>query len=472
MPDKKLDLSRPTGTRDFLPREMRKFKAVERVVRDALESFGFEEIQTPTFEFLDLFLIRSGEKFRDDVFTFTQPKNAEADEFPEDSRVFVLRPEFTAPVCRFYIQQDISQEPKPVKIYYVGPCFRYDKPAPGRYREFFQVGVEMFGMNSAACDASTIIVASKIVQRLGIKDYIVRINDLGILRGLLKDYGIEDDGQDKIISIMDKASGDMIKAGLGLIDTTPDTIVSVYIDDLNGLHLDTSLVSILKEMLFLKGRFEAVRDKAGMLFKEGTQAIAALNTSHLGKVQPLLDAAGIDSVVVDLSVARGLDYYTGIVFEIDSPSLGKQKQVCGGGRYDRLIEEFGGEPTPGTGFAFGLDRLVLASEANGGVACSNPEKGFSRADVFIYAFNDALLPEAIKIQDKLIQVGLKVELNVSDWKVGRALQFASKLGFKFAIMIGEKEFKEGKVVLKDMASERQDILPVGDAIERVSRGCT
>jgi histidyl-tRNA synthetase len=463
---KKVDLSRPTGTRDFLPVDMRKHRHVEKIVRRLLESLGFEEIMTPMFEFFDLFLVRSGEKFREDVFTFTAPRYQAGGEnkeiSPEDARTFVLRPEFTAPVCRFYIQSDLNTMPKPLKIFYVGPVFRYDKPAPGRFREFFQFGVEMFGIQGAIADAEVMCVAASIIKKLGIKDHVLRMNDLNILRELLLDNAVNEAIQDKIIGMMDKANGDTIKCQLGLLeDETPEAIEDRFIDDLHDLGLAEGLITILHQFLHLNGKYTDILPKAKALLEGNDRALQALESSNLLEVEKLLDAAGIESRVVDLSLARGLDYYTGLVFEIDSPSLGKQKQICGGGRYDRLVHEFGGDDTPATGFAFGLDRLVLAAEAYGALA---QDSDTSRADVYLYAFTPSLVAETFKIQQQLVDEGIHVELNVTDWNVKRALQFASKLGFHFAIMLGEKEQEQGMIVIKDLKTKEQQVIPLEQAI--------
>ncbi|HME56249.1 MAG TPA: histidine--tRNA ligase [Candidatus Lokiarchaeia archaeon] len=470
---KKIDLSRPTGTRDFLPDDMRKHRHVEKIVRKLLESLGFEEIMTPMFEFFDLFLVRSGEKFREDVFTFTAPKyqagGENKDISPEDARTFVLRPEFTAPVCRFYIQSDLNTMPKPLKIFYVGPVFRYDKPAPGRYREFFQFGVEMFGIQGAIADAEVMCVAASIIKKLGIKDYVLRVNDLNILRELLLDNDVNEEIQDKIIGMMDKANGDMIKFRLGLLDDeTPESIENRFVDDLHDLDLVEGLITILHQFLYLNGNYTDILPKAKELLEGNKRAVQALESSNLLEVEPLLEAAGITSRVIDLSLARGLDYYTGLVFEIDSPSLGKQKQICGGGRYDHLIHEFGGDETPATGFAFGLDRLVLAAEANGALV---QDTGMARADVYLYAFTPELVVETFKVQERLVDEGFHVELNVTEWGVKRALQFASKLGFHFAMLLG-KEFRDGNIVLKDLKTEQQQILTLDEAIDAMKQALT
>jgi len=469
--EKKLDLSRPTGTRDFLPTDLRKHRKVERIVRESLEMFGFEEIMTPTFEFFDLFLVKSGEKFREESFTFKAPRaqqeSADKELTSDDTRTFVLRPEFTAPVCRFYIQSDLNSVPKPLKIYYVGPVFRYDKPAPGRYREFFQFGVEVFGIPGAIADAEIMYVATSIVQKLGIKDYILRMNDLNILRELLQEKAVKEEIQDKVIGLMDKANGDTIKFNMGLLDdTTQEAIDAGFTDALNGLGLEESLVSTLKQFLNLNGSFKSdVLFRARQVLAAYPKALQALESSTLLRAEQLLDAGGIKSRVVDLSLARGLDYYTGLVFEIDSPSLGKQKQICGGGRYDRLIRDFGGDDTPATGFAFGLDRLVLAAENNDALKM----EAMSRADVFLFAFTPDLVPEAFKLQAKLIENGIKVEFSITDWNVKRALQCASKLAFPFAILLGEKEWKDGKVALKNLISTKQEVVTLDQAIAIMKR---
>ncbi|NMC03967.1 MAG: histidine--tRNA ligase [Candidatus Lokiarchaeota archaeon] len=468
MSDKKLDLSRPTGTRDFLPADLRKHRKIERIVRESLEAFGFEEIMTPTFEFFDLFLVKSGEKFREETFTFKAPRagldGGDAGASADDARTFILRPEFTAPVCRFYIQSGLNIVPKPLKIFYVGPVFRYDKPAPGRFREFFQFGVEVFGIPGAIADAEIMYVATSIVKKLGIKDHVLRMNDLNILRELLGENDVAEDVQDKIIALMDKANGDKIKHGLGLLEeTSPAEIELAFTGGLKDIGISPALVETLLKFLYLNGPFkEDVLPRAREVLARYTKALHALESSNLLRAEQLLDAGGITSRMVDLSLARGLDYYTGLVFEIDSPCLGKQKQICGGGRYDRLIRDFGGDDTPATGFAFGLDRLVLAAEMNGSLAS---ESTIPRADVFLYAFKPELVPEAFKLQGILVENGIKVELSITDWNVKRALQCASKLDFPFALMLGEKEWKAGKnVVLKNLKTEQQEVVTLDRAI--------
>ncbi|MHC1591683.1 MAG: histidine--tRNA ligase [Candidatus Helarchaeales archaeon] len=470
---KKLDLNRPAGFRDFLPGELRMLRTVESIVRRSIESYGYEEIQTPIVEFLDLFLIRSGEKFKQDTFTFKTPKYNKAtiesydageagDVDASDAKTLVLRPEFTAGVCRFYIQNKISRSPKPVKIYYIGPCFRYDKPAPGRYRQFVQIGVEMFGADGAMADAEIIVVAMNTVKKIGIPDLVLRINDLNILRGLLVDFGISGEVQDKVIASMDKANGDLIKLELGFIDGIKEEIIEIFIKELDQMGLSHEAISLLEQMLYMNGSFKDIKPRVETLFEGKVNARAAIESSNLLVIEAILEGMGISSFVVDLSLARGLDYYTGIVFEIDSPSLGKQKQICGGGRYNRLIEEFGGESTPATGFAFGLDRLALAAGITGAL---NDKVDKSRSQVFIFAFSTDLAKELFKVQDALISKGIPAEVNVMKAKLRRALAFASKMGFQFAIIIGKREIDQGTITLKNLKTEIQQVITLEEAID-------
>ncbi|MHA1698923.1 MAG: histidine--tRNA ligase [Promethearchaeota archaeon] len=471
MPTKKLDLTRPTGTRDFLPDEMRTFRYFESVVRETIESHGFEEVQTPTFEFFDLFLIRSGEKFREDSFTFKAPKfevldgkdasNGEG----ETEKVFVLRPEFTAPICRFYITSEISRYPKPVRMYYMGPVYRYDKPAPGRYREFFQAGVEIFGSGSAISDAEIILLAMRVVKKLGIHDAFLRISDLNIIRCLLADFGVTDDIQNKIIALVDKASGDIIKGGDILTEFSREEIITEFVNSCDEIGVSQDLADVLMGLInLMKGDFESVKSAALPMLGSYERAANALETTTLPVIEKILKMNDIESFCIDFSLARGLDYYTGMIFEIESPSLGKQKQICGGGRYDRLIEEFGGPPTPAVGFAFGLDRLILAANANGHDAFTRKK---ARAKVFLFAFNKDLMPDLFKIQEKLINEDIPAEINVVHEKIKKALAFASKLGFQYAILLGDKEKQENKVTIKNLGTGEQSTLTIEDAIAMI-----
>ena len=355
--DVKIDIKKPRGTRDFMPREMVLRRNVESIIRNTFSLFGFQEIQTPIFEQLALFELRSGDKFREDIYRFVNPTKDDA----EDQTVeFCLRPELTAPTCRFYVTDDLGAGSKPIKIFYLGPCFRYDKPGPGRYREFYQAGIELFGADSPRADAEVIEVAAATIESLGIRKYRIQMSDMSILRTFLTSLGLDKTKQSKVIGIIDDIGSDIAKLKLGSIEGSEEELIKKFITE-SSKYVKKTIVSLLKELLFLKGDV-SVLEKAKELFKDYPETIDTIEKSSLKIVYSFLQANGFGELVVDFSIARGLDYYTGIVFEIDVVELGAQKQICGGGRYDKLVREYGGHDTPATGFGLGFDRLVQCVE--------------------------------------------------------------------------------------------------------------
>ncbi|MHA1144146.1 MAG: histidine--tRNA ligase [Candidatus Helarchaeota archaeon] len=453
-----MDLDKPSGTRDFLPKEMRLRSSILKTIREKIESMGYQEVQTPTFEFLNLFEIRSGEKFRDDVFVFQDPTKYLKD---EDKVVdYVLRPEFTAPICRLYVTSDLCVQPKPVKIYYVGSCYRYETPQPGRYREFTQVGVELIGSSHPEADVELILVAVEALEALGLDDLLVRINDLNILRGLLSDFNYDFDFQNRIFNVIDGASSDLRKLELGVpINKVRDEVLEEVREELSELNLATDLISILMMFLDLQGDLNVILPEIKTQIKKYPNAIKALEESPLEFVIKRLKTQDMTKYKIDLGIARGLDYYTNIVFEIDLPILGNQKQVCGGGRYNRLIQEFGGEDTPATGFAFGFDRLVLAwqkihqeSETNNNV------------DVMIVPYSLAEQDWAFKISKQLRLKGFKVEIDLMRRKFRKSLDHANKKQIPFTIIIGPDEVQKCQLSVKNMKTGEQKQLSLNETV--------
>ncbi|MCY3412715.1 MAG: histidine--tRNA ligase [Candidatus Heimdallarchaeota archaeon] len=439
------EISKPKGTRDMMPSELRLRRYVEGTVRNTLETFCFEEIQTPIFEYLSLFQLRSGDKIKDDMYWFSPP-SAELKE-EGSSLEYCLRPELTAATCRFYVGGELSELPKPVKAYYMGPCFRYDTPGPGRYREFYQAGVELIGSDSPKADAEVVTLATAVLDDLEIEDYRVQINDIGIFRALLSDLDMED--QNKALGLVDKYGSTIAKFKLGVIeDTTEQELYEEYMQKLlELLPGNKSLVDILYQIIDLKGGKE-VLEKAKDLMKEYSAAIEAIEQSSLNQVFLYLEMNNVSNALIDFSIARGLDYYTGIVFEIDVDSLKGAKQICGGGRYDKLIGEYGGVETPATGFAFGLDRLVIAHE-NAMKAKENFEET-RKSDLYIVMIKPNPEVEA-QVLAKCRRAGIRTEVDLLGRKSMKAnLNYANKIGVPFCIIMGPKEIENGVVVLRDM----------------------
>ncbi len=413
-------IQRPRGTRDFGPAEMAKRRKVEQAMRDACARFGFGEVVTPTFEHSELFTLRSGQGIIDEMYVFKD----------KGDREMALRPEITAAVIRFYVNE-MSTMPKPLKLYYLGNCFRYENPQSGRYREFFQIGAELIGTKTPETDAEIIALAVNCIRSAGLENFVVRIGHIGILKSLVKDQIKDEATAAEILRMLDKedfdAMGDVFDAKAlprGLFDK----IVSIAdikggIDELNNL--------------------------------EDSDA-----TRHLREVFDVLKLYGIEECQVDLGIVRGLDYYSGMVFEVDAPRLGAEKQILGGGSYT-LSELFGGEPVFSTGFAIGIDRVVLAVEAEGPIKTPAP------LDAYVIPAKDDMRKYAFGIVARLRSQGLKADVDIMRRNLSKNLKYAASVGASYAIIVGNEEMAKRSVTLRDMKTGKQQVVlvdEVGSAI--------
>jgi histidyl-tRNA synthetase len=382
----------PRGTRDFLPAEMAHRNHVERVVRASFESFGYQQIQTPIFEQYELLAARSGDEIKESMFTFAS-----------DAGRYALRPELTSPVCRLMASNAFAGLVPPHKLYYFGPCFRYCRPQAGRHREFYQAGIELMGSGDPLADAEVIALAATALTELGITDYSMRIGDVGVFRDLLGQYlpadERGDEWQSRIIGDIDKimhlrekcrlfASGELSADDRDYVGRLSNALhklqeeagyrgeFAIAADQPPGaaelpLAADATyraswvhhgiLTAEQADLVIRVSRIRGAADTALPAARELLAGTAALRpVADLANVCEWLPALGVSGIEVVLGMARNLDFYTGTVFELDAPLLGAQRQICGGGRYDRLVGEFGGPAMPATGFAFGFDRLVEA----------------------------------------------------------------------------------------------------------------
>lgn len=466
------EINKPKGTRDMMPDEMRLRRSVETQVRKTLETFCFEEIQTPIFEYLELFQLRSGDKIKDDMYWFSPPS---AEQKAEQSVLeYCLRPELTAPTCRFYVSGTLGNLAKPVKAYYMGPCFRYDTPAPGRYREFYQVGAELFGADTPKSDAEVVTLATGVLDDLDIKDYKVQLNDISIFRSLLQTFDVNI--QNKALGLVDRYGSTISKFRIGVFDdVNEEELYLEYRGELNALFGDDPIVDVLFKVIDLKGGKD-VLEEAKQLMKEYPAAISTIENSALNEVFMYLELNGVSKAIIDFSIARGLDYYTGIVFEIDVESLQGAKQICGGGRYNKLVEEYGGKPTPATGFAFGLDRLVIAhqnaQEQRGTTTMSR------KSDLYIVMIKPNLEVEA-KAMIACRKAGIRAEVDLMGRKSMKAnLNYANKINVPFTIIMGPNEIDRGVVILRDMGfidnanAGNQSEMSLDEAIETIKSKIT
>ena len=397
----------PRGTRDFLPDEMFKRRYVERAIREIFHSFGYKEVQTPTFEHLELFTLKSGEEIIEEIYAFKD----------KGSRDLALRPELTAPVIRFYVEK-MQMEPKPLKLFYMGNCYRYDRPQRGRYREFTQVGCELIGTDTPEAHAELIYLSYTILRNIGLKNIVLRLGNLDIIYSFLENMGVKKNQFRELMHLIDKSRFYELEKKLF------------------EMRVAKSKVRSFKEFLNCNS-IEKLRE-----FIE-TPAV-----DRFREIIDFLRVFGIDKFEIDMKIVRGLDYYKGIVFEIDAPILGAEKQLCGGGEYE-LIPLFGGKEVPTAGFAIGFDRAIIALEEEGYVF---PEQ---KLDVYVIPINEKMLKNAIKIVNLLREKNIIADVDLMRRGLAKSLKYASSVKARKAIIVGPKELEKENVIVRDMDSGKQ-----------------
>ena len=393
------------GTKDVLPNESYKNQYIEATCLGVAENFGYKEMRTPVFEHTELFQRGVGDTtdvVQKEMYTFDD----------KGGRSITLRPEGTSGAARAFLENGLSNEALPQKICYLTSCYRYEKPQAGRLREFHQFGIECFGATSPLADAEMISLAKQIFDELGVKDLHLELNSIGCpecraeYHKALKEY---------FSQYKDK-----------LCDTCNDRL------ERNPMRILDCKSPVCSEIA--KGA-PVVLDYLCDECRE-----------HFQKVKSYLDAANIE-YIVNPQIVRGLDYYTKTVFEFVSDAIGSQGTVCGGGRYDGLLEELGGQHTPSLGFAMGLERLQLVMEAQG---CNFPEP--SRPDLFIVAMGEKATLKAVEIAKDMRDEGFSVVYDLSGRSLRAQMKYADKLGAKFNVVIGDNEVENKVVSLKDMAT--------------------
>ena len=396
------------GTKDVLPSESYKNQYIEATCLGVAENFGYKEMRTPVFEHTELFQRGVGDTtdvVQKEMYTFDD----------KGGRSITLRPEGTAGAARSFLENGLSNEALPQKICYITSCYRYEKPQTGRLREFHQFGIECFGAASPLADAEMIALAKQIFDELGVKDLHLEINSIGCPKcraeyhKALKEY---------FTSRIDE-----------LCDTCRDRL------DRNPMRILDCKSPVCSE----------IAKDAPVVF----DYLCDECRDHFDKTKSYLDASNIE-YIVNPQIVRGLDYYTKTVFEFVSDSIGSQGTVCGGGRYDGLIEELGGQHTPSLGFGMGLERLQLVMEAQG---CEFPEP--SRPDLFIVAMGDKATLKAIEIAKDMRDEGYSVVYDLNGRSLRAQMKDADKCNAKYNVVIGDNEVDTKTAILKDMATGEQ-----------------
>ena len=397
------------GTMDLLPDETPLFRYIEGVMREEAEKYGYGEIRTPTFENTELFVRGVGDTtdvVQKEMYTF-----ADRDE----NRSISLRPEGTAGVARAIIENGKCSDPMPLKYYYIISCFRHEKPQAGRSREFFQFGTEMFGSESPMSDATAIALAASVLDRLGLKNVTLHLNSIGCkecrpaYRAALVDHFTA-----KKSCLCDTCVSRLDKNPLRLLDCKNPPCHEIAVQAPRTVdHL-----------------CENCRSKFDML-------CAAL------------DAMGI-KYVIDPAIVRGLDYYTGAVFEFIAEGIGAQSTVCGGGRYDGLVESLGGPALSGIGFGMGITRLILAMRELGLDKIEAPAP-----ELYIATMGQAAMIKGLAITERLRREGRYVECDIVGRSLKAQMKYANKLHAAYTLIIGESELECGKAQLRNMTDGTQ-----------------
>ena len=426
-----MEFTRPRGTRDFLFEEMEERKKAESTLRYIFENYGYREIKTPLFEELKLFTTKSGEEIVDQLYNFKD----------KSDRELTLRPEITAPVARLYLNELEKTATKPIKLYYYGSCFRYERPQKGRFRQFWQFGCELIGAKSPQGEAEVIAMCSDSIEALGITGADVNINHLGIIRGLFKHFEVDSETQRELMVVIDKGDKDLLKESL----SGDNPIISN--DELNQILL--KLIDLVGDKSILEDVNELIKD-----YEEPQEAF-----EQLKELVDLLESFDMDNYTLNLGVARGLDYYTGIVFEIYVEGLGAQKQVCGGGTYS-LIKVFGGQEVESTGFALGFDRLMNAIEE-----LTEKEEAKSHLDVYVAPISADVRLKAYEITQTLRRAGFRCDVDLNNKKFKKLMNYADKIKVPKMIIIGKNDLEENKVTIKDMQSGQQEQISIDDIVD-------
>jgi histidyl-tRNA synthetase len=419
------------GTRDILPPDSALWNWFEHTAREVFESYNFSEIRLPIFESTDLFARSVGTEtdiVSKEMFTFSLSQGSEekqADDEARRSELVSLRPEATASVCRAYIEHNMQALPGNQKLYYIGPMFRRERPQKGRYRQFYQIGAEVLGQSDApAIDAEVLEMLLIFFNRVGLTRTTLYVNSIGDKNCRPQYVELL---REELRKVKDKLKEDSQRR----IETNPLRVLDSKIPE------EQPIIETLPRI---------------------SDHLCDECRAHFAKLKKELNLRGID-YKENWRLVRGLDYYTRTTFEVTAEGLGSQNAVCGGGRYDGLVELLGGPPTKGIGFAIGTDRSILSIEEGG-----NAPK-LSGLAVYIAWMGHASYPTAVNIARKLRAAGLSVELPPEEMKFKKSLGLADKLGARYAVIIGEDEVASRTFTLKRLADGDQKKLAEGELLE-------
>lgn len=415
-------ISIPKGTKDVLPSEVYKWHYVESLIRKTASDFGWLEIRTPTFEHTELFLRGVGETtdiVNKEMYTFLDKGN----------RSITLKCEGTAGAARAFIENGLVSQAQPTKMYYITPVFRYEKPQSGRLREHHQFGVELFGSDTPFADADVIMTAKTLLNRLGITDLKLNINSIGCPE-CRKNYN------EALKAYFSERADKMCPTCRERLQKNPLRILDCKVPECGELAKDAPVT------------LDYICDGC---------------RQHHDKLKDILSYLKVD-YEVNPKLVRGLDYYTKTVFEFISNAIGAQGTVCGGGRYNNLVEQIGGPSVPGVGFGMGLERLIMVAEA-AGLYLGERQKPL----IYIAPFGDEQYIYAYGLVNGLRQKGITAETDITGRSLKAQMKYADKTGARYVAVLGENERLSGVIKLKDMANGTEEEINISELTERLGR---
>ena len=410
------------GTQDTLPSESYKIQFVEQSVLEIAKNYGYKEIRVPVFEHTELFQRGVGDTtdvVQKEMYTFED----------KGGRSITLRPEGTAGVVRSYIENGLFNEAQPQKVCYLISCYRYEKPQAGRLREFHQFGCECFGTASPAADAELISLVNDIFAFLDVKNLKIQINSIGCPE-CRKSY------HKALQEYFESKKDDLCGTCLGRLERNPMRILDCKSPVCSDIAKDAPKV---------------------------TDYLCDECDEHFKKVQQYLDAMNIP-YEVNSSIVRGLDYYTKTVFEFVSTEIGAQGTVCGGGRYDGLVEEIGGNHTPALGFAMGMERLLMLMEAQG---IEFPPE--AKCDLYIASMGENATLKASQIASDVRGNGMHAQFDIVGRSIKAQMKYANKIGAAYTVVLGDSEIETGVAKVKNMADGTETEMNIDDIAEEIMR---
>ena len=390
------------GTKDILPQNIDMWHFIEQKADEVFSKYGFKEIRTPIIEVTELFSLVVGDT--------TDIVNKEMYTFEKSDRSITLRPENTAGVVRSYIENGMSRLSAPVKLWYKGPMFRYERPQAGRQRQFHQVGIEMFGIKQPTADAEVILMAVNYLKSIGLNDLDVEINSLGCPK-------CREEFKNKLKEVLKPYFNELCEDCQNRYEKNPLRLLDCKVESCKKIFAKPEIQEVINS--------DFICDECA---------------EHYTELKLYLDKMGVKYTENKLLV-RGLDYYNRTVFEIKSNNLGSQNAVAGGGRYDSLVGQLGGEPTPAVGFAMGMERLISLL----------PEKEPKKLDGYVVSNFPV---DAFVLAEELRNQGLNVELDLTNKKFTKQLEKASKVA-KYAFILGEDEILKHQVSIKNLEKGNQ-----------------